>query len=146
MRSLYWLNGRTTHWCSLKTRGVWISGWLGRLLPGGHLRGVRPIPAQAGDEHGQHQEDATDLVRASAQCGLSHRHRDQSCRLKGDDALDSALPYLDEGPAEDAVKALRAYAVGRKATYRAAHWDQCNGLRRRREKLKRSMDLGGDGA
>lgn len=59
--------------------------------------------------------------------------------LKGMSALERIVPYLDEGPADAAVTALRAFDAERKAKFRADNRDYCNDLRRQREAPRRDL-------
>lgn len=59
--------------------------------------------------------------------------------LKGMSGLERIVPYLDEGPAEAAVAALRAFDAARKAKFRAGNRDYCNDLRRQRDALRRDL-------
>lgn len=59
--------------------------------------------------------------------------------LKGMSALERIIPYLDEGPADEAVTALRAFDAERKARFRADNPDYCKAIRCKRDALRRDL-------
>lgn len=59
--------------------------------------------------------------------------------LKGMSALERIIPYLDQGPADIAVTALRAFDADRKAKFRADNPDYCKRICRKRDALRRAL-------